>query len=144
VSDNAIGTGEWLQVTQDMVNKFADLTGDHQWIHVDVHRAESGPYRTTIAHGFLTLALLSQLSRADRPHPPGTTMAVNYGLNRVRFPAPVPVGSRIRARTRNVGEDRIAEDVVQVTYEISIEVAGGTKPACVAEMVCRYQRQGDS
>jgi acyl dehydratase len=138
--DSRVGLGDWLEITQDMIDRFADLTGDHQWIHVDVERAQDGPYGATIAHGFLTLALVAQLSRSHRPRPPGTTVAVNYGLNRVRFPAPVRVGWRVRARTSPLDVTQVDERVVEVVYEITVEIAGAAKPACVAEMICRYGR----
>ncbi len=130
------GTSDWHQVTQEQVDKFADATGDHQWIHVDVERARSGPFGTTIAHGFLTLSLIpmlsSQVVRVD-----GIEMAINYGLNRVRFPSPVPVGSRVRARVRNASVEEVPGGV-QVVNQVTIEVEGKDKPSCVAETVTRF------
>lgn len=133
-----LGVGEWLEVTQERVNQFADATEDHQWIHVDPERAKDGPYGGTIAHGFLTLSLVLPLTRGIGPEVPGIKMGVNYGLNRVRFPAPVPVGSRIRARKKNLSVEMVSENTVQAINQITVEVEGGTKPACVAEMIGRY------
>jgi len=123
-------------VTQEQVNLFADATGDHQWIHVDIERAKAGPFGGPIAHGYLTLALtpalLSEILEVS-----GISMAVNYGLNKLRFPAPVPVGSKVRA---GVTLDQL-EDVaggVQVTLTVTFEIEGGTKPVCVAEILFRY------
>jgi acyl dehydratase len=130
---------DWLTVDQERINKFADATGDHQWIHVDVERAKrESPYKSPIAHGFLTLSLLPMLTKAvgDGPRYPGVKLSVNYGLNKVRFPAPVPAGSAVRSRTRllEVGE---VPGGLQLVREVTIEVQGGSKPACVAESVGR-------
>lgn len=131
-----LGYSDWITVTQERVNQFADATGDHQWIHVDVERAKQGPFGGPIAHGYLTLSLLpSMLPTAVQVS--GFKMAVNYGLNKLRFPSPVPVGSRLRvgALLKSV------EDVpggVQLTYECTFEVEGASKPACVAEVLFRY------
>ena len=131
-----LGVSDWQVVTQDQVNLFADATGDHQWIHVDPERARSGPFGQTIAHGFLTLALqpalLHDLALVD-----GYRLAVNYGLNRVRFPAPVPVGARIRARAILKAAEAVAGGT-QVVLESTVEVEGQDKPGCVAETVTRY------
>jgi acyl dehydratase len=131
-----LGPSDWLEVTQERVNTFADATDDHQWIHVDVERARSGPFGGTIAHGYLTLALLiplwTQILRIE-----GLGMAVNYGLNRVRFPAPVPVGSQVRLHARVTAVDEV-RDGVQLTVEFSLEVRGTDKPAVVAEALYRY------
>jgi acyl dehydratase len=131
-----LGYSEWHEVTQEQVNLFADATGDHQWIHVDIERAKSGPFGGPIAHGYLTLsltpALLSEILEVS-----GISMAVNYGLNKLRFPAPVPVGSKVRA---GANLDHV-EDVaggVQVTITLAFEIEGGTKPVCVAEILFRY------
>jgi acyl dehydratase len=130
------GPGEWLEITQERVNAFADATDDHQWIHVDVERAKRGPFGGTIAHGFLTLSLTLALTRSHMKIE-GVRMAINYGLNRVRFPAPVPVGSRIRARTKNLSVEDV-EGGVQVVNLVTVEVEGQEKPACVAELVGRF------
>lgn len=130
------GPGEWMEITQERVNAFADVTEDHQWIHVDVERAKQGPFKGTIAHGFLTLSLTIALTRSQL-QVEGVRMAINYGLNRVRFPAPVPVGSRIRARTKNLSVEDV-EGGVQVVNQVTVEVEGQEKPACVAELVARF------
>jgi acyl dehydratase len=130
-----LGASEWHAVDQERVNAFADATGDHQWIHVDPERAAAGPFGTTIAHGYLTLsllpALMDEIWRVE-----GVRMGINYGLNRVRFPAPVPVGSRVRVVAR-LKEAAPVEGGVQGVVEATVEVDGGAKPACVAETVFR-------
>ena len=131
-----LGVSDWQVVTQDQVNLFADATGDHQWIHVDPERARSGPFGQTIAHGFLTLALLPALLH-DLALVDGYRLAVNYGLNRVRFPAPVPVGARIRARAILKAAEAVAGGT-QLVLESTVEVEGQDKPGCVAETVTRY------
>ena len=131
------GPTEWITIDQDRVNAFADATDDHQWIHVDHERAAAGPFGTTIAHGFLTLSLLPYLmSRLRRVE--GARMGINYGLNKVRFPAPVPVGSRIRARASTVSAEQAGDGSVQVVTRVTIEIDGAAKPACVADVVSRY------
>jgi acyl dehydratase len=132
-----IGPSEWRDVTQDDVDTFARLTGDDQWIHVDVERArEESPFGTTIAHGNLTLSLIDGLRR-DVLQSGGFKLGVNYGWNKVRFPAPVPTGSRVRASVEVVGVDDLGEGWWQVTQRWSVEVEGSEKPACVAESVGR-------
>jgi acyl dehydratase len=131
-----LGTGDWLEITQERIDAFADATDDHQWIHVDVERAKNGPFGATIAHGFLTLSLLPSLSRGTT-RVEGIRMGINYGLNRVRFPAPVRAGSRIRAKVKNVSVADV-EGGVQVVNEVTVEIDGEAKPACVAEQVARY------
>ncbi|EFC83962.1 MaoC family dehydratase [Parafrankia sp. EUN1f] len=131
-----LGTSSWREITQEQVNGFADATGDWQWIHVDVERAKDGPFKTTIAHGYLTLSLIPVIS-ADVAQVTGIKLALNYGLNKVRFPQPVPVGSRVRGIVRNL----TVEDVpggVQAVNQVTIEMEGATKPVCVAETVVRY------
>ena len=130
-------TTDWRLVTQDDVDAFAGATGDHQWIHVDPARAATeSPFKTTIAHGFLTLSVVSTLLR-DAVTPTGLRMAINYGLNRVRFVSPVPSGSRIRGRfvLKAVEETGGA---VQANWEVTVEREGGERPACVAEWLVRY------
>ena len=129
-----IGVGEWVQISQDRIDGFADATGDHQWIHVDEDKAKAGPFDTTIAHGFLTLSLIPAI--APSFDVPGVRMAINYGLDRVRFITPVPVDSRVRARSvlREVSEVRGG---VQLKTEVTIELEGSEKPACVAETLVR-------
>jgi acyl dehydratase len=132
------GPSSWIEITQAKIDGFADATDDHQWIHVDPERAKEGPFGSTIAHGYLTLSLLPVASYEVVPRQ-GGSMSINYGLNRVRFPAPVPVGSRVRATFEVVGVDE--EDWGgQATMKATIERDGGDKPVCVAEIVFRYYR----
>ena len=131
-----LGHSDWLEINQDRVDTFAGATGDHQWIHVDVARAATGPFSGTIAHGYLTLALVIPLW-TKLLHIEDIGMAVNYGLNRVRFPAPVPVGAEVRLRARVVAVDEV-RDGVQLTVEFTMEVRGSDKPALVAEALYRY------
>jgi acyl dehydratase len=131
-----VGVSEWMEITQDRVNAFADATDDHQYIHVDPERAKLTPFGGTIAHGFLTLSLIIPLV-ASIPLDVGTpVMGVNYGLDKVRFPAPVPVGSRIRAR---LALDEVSEvpGGLQLKRMVTVEVEGGEKPAVVAETIVR-------
>ncbi|MFJ9041308.1 MaoC family dehydratase [Streptomyces sp. NPDC102406] len=131
-----LGHTDWVTIEQERIDRFAEATGDHQWIHVDPERAKEGPFGTTIAHGYLTLSLLPlfgpQLIAVE-----GVKMGVNYGTNKVRFPAPVPVGSRLRATAAITS----VEDVpggAQVSVAFTVEREGGDKPVCVAESVSRY------
>jgi acyl dehydratase len=136
-----VAASAWLVVTQDRINAFADATGDHQWIHVDAERARADtPFGATIAHGFLTLSLLSALMR-DAVTVDGPRMTLNYGLNRVRFVSPVPSGSRIRARIALARIDDMG-DSIQATWSVTIEREGGDKPALVAEWIVRYSASG--
>ncbi len=134
--------GPWLTIDQERIDRFAEVTGDVQWIHTDPVRASrESPYGSTIAHGYLTLSLLPFLTESNHPdffqkNYPGMRMRVNYGLNRVRFPAPVVVGSRIRARTVLHAIEKV-EEAVQIIYLITVEIDGGAKPACVAEFIAR-------
>ncbi|MGV4981006.1 MaoC family dehydratase [Streptomyces sp. NPDC001709] len=131
-----LGTSEWLEVTQERIDTFADATGDHQWIHTDPERAAQGPFGAPIAHGYLTLSLFIPLF-THLLDVQGVTTKVNYGLNKVRFPAPVKVGSRIRLAARLAS----VEDVpggVQITVDGTIEVDGGTKPAAVLQSLSRF------
>jgi acyl dehydratase len=130
------GPSSWIDVPQEKIDAFAEATGDHQWIHVDPELAAAGPFGTTIAHGYLTLSLLPVMSYEVVPRQEGG-MAVNYGLNRVRFPAPVPVGSRVRG-SFTVGSVDEFEGGFQVTMTATVEREGGEKPVCVAEVVFRY------
>ncbi|MFH7596087.1 MaoC family dehydratase [Streptomyces racemochromogenes] len=131
-----LGPSGWLEVDQKRIDLFADATGDHQWIHVDPERAAAGPFGTTIAHGYLTLSLLPslvpQVMRVE-----GMRMGINYGLGKVRFPATVPVGSRLRA-TAVITEVTEAGGGVQVAATVTVEREGGEKPVCVAESLSRY------
>lgn len=128
-------TDDWLTVTQEQVNQFAESTGDHQWIHVDVEKAKQGPFKGTIAHGFLTLALMVPLSE-QVVTVTGAAMGINYGLDRVRFITPVPVGGRIRARVAFTALTDV-EGGVQLKRTVTIELEGAEKPACVAESLVR-------
>ena len=130
-----IGTSDWITVDQQRIDRFADATGDHQWIHVDPVRAAAGPYGATVAHGFLTLSLLPEMS-ASAFEVEQIRMGVNYGLNRVRFPAPVPVDSRLRGRFKLLAYEAI-DGGAQLTVEVTMERDGTTKPVCVAESVTR-------
>jgi len=130
-----IGVSEWITVTQERIQLFADATNDHQWIHLDVERAKAGPFGTTIAHGFLTLSLLPEMS-ASAFQVRGTRMGVNYGLNKVRFPAPVPSGSRIRGRFKLIGYEPL-DGGAQMTVQVTMEREGSDKPVCIAESVAR-------
>jgi acyl dehydratase len=132
-----IAVGEWFEITQARIDRFAEATGDAQWIHVDAARAAAeSPFKTTIAHGFLTLSLLSALIR-DAMTFHGLRMAINYGMNRMRFVAPVPAGARVRARfTPAAVEDTSGS--VQVTWQVTIEREHTDKPCCVAEWIVRY------
>lgn len=134
-----LGVSEWVEITQERVNAFADATGDHQYIHVDPERAKQTFFGGTIAHGYLTLSLIPYLGslRGGTKIDLGGRMGVNYGLNKVRFPAPVPVGSRIRSRHTLVAVEEIGDKAVQMTTEVTIEVEGQEKPACVAETLGR-------
>ena len=128
------GPSSWIEITQQKIDQFAEATGDHQWIHVDPERAKDGPFGTTIGHGYLTLSLLPVASYEVIPR--SGRMGINYGVNRVRFPAPVPVGSRLRA-TFEVKELEEIEGGTQVTYLATVEREGQEKPVCVAEVVFR-------
>jgi acyl dehydratase len=133
----ALGPSSWLTVDQARVNGFADVTEDHQWIHVDPERAASGPFGTTIAHGFLTLSLLPRFVSELRAVE-GMRMGLNYGLNKVRFPAPAPVGCRLRAMATTTEVEKMADGGIQVVNRVTIEIEGSAKPACVADMVSRF------
>ena len=130
-----LAIGDWVTVDQPMIDKFAEATGDHQWIHVDQERAAKGPFGTTIAHGFLTLSLLPRLAETALKVE-NVRMGVNYGLNRVRFPAPVPSGSRLRARLKLAAYEPI-DGGAQLTMQVTMEREGSDKPVCVAEAVSR-------
>lgn len=137
-----IHVGPWVTLTQETINQFADVTKDHQWIHVDIERAKKeSPYKTTIAHGYLTLSLLPYLTESvnpNKPLHPGIKRAINYGLNKLRFPSPIKVGSKVRARTELLGLEEVAGGGVQVVKKITLEIEGEEKPGCVAETVTRF------
>ena len=130
-----LATGDWVLVDQQRIDLFAQATGDHQWIHVDPVRAAAGPFGTTVAHGFLTLSLLPELAEKSL-RIADVKMGINYGLNKVRFPSPVPAGSRVRAQITLLSFEPIAGGA-QVVMQVTIEREGSTKPVCVAETVSR-------
>jgi acyl dehydratase len=132
-----LGYSEWREVTQEQINTFADATDDHQWIHVDAERAAAGPFGTTIAHGFLTLSLLIPMW-SEILHFEGARLGINYGLNRVRFPSPVPVGSRIRAVATLLSVETVADGSFQIAVDFVVEREGADKPCCVAEGLYRF------
>ena len=136
-----LGTTEWLRISQERIQTFADATGDHQWIHVDPDRARQGPFGTTIAHGYLTLSLanlfLPQLVQYE-----GLKMGVNYGCDKVRFPAPVPVGSHVRGHGQVIAAEPVAGDGVQVTVRITVQIQGSDKPGCVVDTISRLFFEG--
>jgi acyl dehydratase len=136
-----LGTGSWLLVDQERIDTFARATGDWQWIHVDPQAAAAGPFGTTIAHGYLTLSLIPFLAK-ENYRVTGATMAVNYGLNRVRFINPVRVGSRIRAATDLAAASRV-DGGVQVVFDTTIEIEGETRPACAAQGISRFYFSGE-
>ncbi|WP_412542542.1 MaoC family dehydratase [Longispora sp. K20-0274] len=131
-----LGHSDWVDVDQDRIDRFAAATGDDQWIHVDPARAATGPFGSTIAHGFLVLSLLPVIT-LDRLVVDRVRLAVNYGLNKVRFPAPVPVGSRLRGRVQVTEVTEVAGGT-QVTCVVTVEREGGDRPVCVAESVARF------
>lgn len=133
---SVLGTSEWITVDQERIDGFAESTGDHQWIHVDPERAARGPYGGTIAHGYLTLSLLpAMLTRIYRVE--GARMAVNYGLNRVRFVSPVPVNSRLRGTAALLEAKPLPDNAIAMTLRTTVEIDGAERPACVAESVGR-------
>ena len=130
---------DWFEVTQERINDFADVTLDHQWIHIDEERAKAGPFGTTIAHGHLTLSMMGHLPRAvaeSTPRLEGQKLSINYGFDRVRFPAPVPVGARIRTTT-TLKRVEVKGGMIETMNEVVVEVEGQAKPCCVAESLGR-------
>lgn len=137
---NEIGVSEWLTITQERIAQFAEATEDRQWIHLDRERAEKeSPFGATIAHGFLTLSLISRFMKDVIQVQSGVGMAINYGLNRVRFPAPVRAGSKIRARVTLLGIKEVP-GAYEAVFSVTVESEGGEKPCCVAESIVRYYR----
>jgi len=130
-----VGVSDWITVTQERIRLFAEATNDHQWIHLDLERAKAGPFGTTIAHGFLTLSLLPEMA-ASAFEVRETRMGVNYGLNKVRFPAPVPSGSRLRGRFKLIGYEPL-DGGAQITVQVTMEREGSDKPVCIAESLAR-------
>ncbi len=131
-----LGYSDWLEITQERIDKFADATGDHQWIHVDPERAKTGPFGATIAHGYLTLSLVSMFL-PQIVDVRGIRMGINYGTDKVRFPAPVPCGSRVRAGGELIKLEDV-KDGVQATIRVTVEIEGSARPACVVETISRY------
>lgn len=132
-----LGYSDWLEITQDRIDKFAEATGDHQWIHVDPERAKDGPFGTTIAHGYLTQSLVNLfLPQIVEVH--GISMGINYGADKLRFPAPVPVNSRIRGGAELVAAEDVKGGAVQSTVRVTVEVEGSERPACVIDTISRY------
>jgi len=133
-----LAVSDWFELTQDRIQQFAEATDDRQWIHVDRERAQrQSPYGTTIAHGFLTLSLLSHLMKQVVRIEGGLRLTINYGLNRVRFPSPVPAGSKVRARF-TVQSAKDVAGALEVVFLVTVEVEGSSKPGCVAEWIVRY------
>jgi acyl dehydratase len=131
-----VASSEWVTITQEQINQFAQATGDHQWIHVDVERAKAGPFGAPIAHGFLTLSLIPTFFE-QALQVVQVRMGVNYGLNKVRFVAPVPVGSQLRGRLKLLKSEPIDNNGIQTTWQVAIERQGSDKPVCVAESLVR-------
>ena len=134
----SLGVSSWVEISQERINTFADATDDHQWIHVDPERAAEGPFGTPIAHGYLTLSLLIPMW-SELLDVRDVSTKVNYGLNKVRFPSPVPVGSKVRANATLAGVEQVPGGA-QLTIDAVIEVDGAAKPACVAQMLVRFLR----
>jgi len=132
-----LGTSEWLEITQDRIDLFADATGDHQWIHVDPERAKDGPFGACIAHGYLTQSLVNHFL-PQIVEVRGISMGVNYGADRLRFPAPVPVGSRIRGRGELVSAEPTKDGAVQAVVRVTVEIEGRDRPGCVIDTISRY------
>jgi acyl dehydratase len=132
-----LGYSDWLEITQERVNRFADATGDHQWIHVDPARAKSGPFGGTIAHGYLTMSLVN-LFLPQIMEVRGISMGVNYGADKLRFPAPVKVGARVRGGGELLKVEEVKGGAVQATVRVTVEIEGGDRPGCVVETISRY------
>ncbi len=132
-----LGYSDWLTIEQARIDGFADATDDHQWIHVDPERAKSGPFGATIAHGYLTMSLvnrfLPEIVRVD-----GISMGVNYGADKLRFPAPVPVGSRVRGSAELIKVEEVKNGAIQSTVRVTVEIEGSDRPACVIDTISRY------
>lgn len=132
-----LGVSEWLEIDQARIDKFADATGDHQWIHVDPERAKEGAFGSTIAHGYLTLSLVNKFL-PEIIDVRGISMGVNYGSDRLRFPAPVPVNSRVRGSAELIKVEDVKGGAVQSTVRVTVEIEGGERPACVIDTISRY------
>jgi acyl dehydratase len=132
-----LGASDWLEIRQERIDGFADATGDHQWIHVDPERAKGGPFGRTIAHGYLTLSLVNCFL-PEIVEVRGISMGVNYGCDKVRFPAPVPVGSRVRGVGQLVAAEEVKGGAVQATVRVTVEIEGSERPACVVDTISRF------
>jgi acyl dehydratase len=132
-----LGYSDWVAITQERIDKFADATGDHQWIHTDPERAKAGPFGTTIAHGYLTQSLVN-LFLPQILEVRGISMGVNYGTDRVRFPAPVPVGSKLRGSAELLEVDELKGGAVQAKIRVTVEIEGAERPAAVVDTISRY------
>jgi acyl dehydratase len=132
-----LGVSEWLEIDQARIDTFADATGDHQWIHVDPERAKDGAFGSTIAHGYLTLSLVNKFL-PEIIDVRGISMGVNYGSDRLRFPAPVPVGSRIRGSAELIKVEDVKGNAVQSTVRVTVEIEGSDRPACIIDTISRY------
>ncbi len=132
-----LGVSEWLEIDQDRIDKFADATGDHQWIHVDPERAKDGPFGSTIAHGYLTQSLVNHFL-PQIVDVRGISMGVNYGADKLRFPAPVPVGSRVRGSAELIKAEEVKNGAIQSTVRVTVEIEGSDRPACVIDTISRY------
>ncbi len=133
----SLGVSEWVEITQDRINLFADATDDHQWIHVDPVRAKDGPFGACIAHGYLTLSLVSRFL-PEIVDVRGTKMGINYGCEKIRFLAPVLVGNRLRGRGELIAAERTKDQALQATIRVTVEMEGKDRPACVADTISRY------
>lgn len=133
----ALGASDWLEINQDRINLFADATGDHQWIHVDPEKAKDGPFGKCIAHGYLTLSLVN-LFLPQIVDVRGFKMGVNYGCEKIRFPAPVPVGSRVRGVGELVAVEEVKGGAIQSTVRVTVEIEGSDRPGCVVDTISRY------
>ena len=132
-----LGHSDWLEITQERIDQFAEATGDHQWIHVDPERAKAGPFGTTIAHGYLTQSLVNYfLPQIVEVH--GISMGVNYGANKIRFPSPVPVGSRVRGSAELLEVEEVKNGAIQATVRVTVEIEGSDRPGCVIDTISRY------
>jgi len=132
-----LGVSEWLEIDQKRIDLFAEATGDHQWIHVDPERAKQGPFGATIAHGYLTLSLVNSFL-PQIVEVRGIAMGINYGADRLRFPAPVPIGSRIRGSAEVVSAEDTKDGAVQAKVRVTVEIEGSDRPACVVDTISRY------
>ncbi|MBW2400757.1 MAG: MaoC family dehydratase [Deltaproteobacteria bacterium] len=132
-----LGKSDWLEITQQRIDLFAEATGDHQWIHVDPERAKSGPFGATIAHGYLTQSLVNKFL-PEIVEVRGISMGVNYGADKIRFPAPVPVGSKLRGSAELVRVEEVKNGGIQATVRVTVEIEGNDRPACVIDTISRY------